>query len=274
MAEILARQSPAWRPGSRHGYHTLTLGWYQNELIRRVDPQHRSLGTFFQDEIGSKLDIEFYIGLPDSVSDERVAAVQGFRRSAVLRNINQLPHQMVLAALWPWSLVARSIRCLQFNNPAQVGDAEYRRVQIPSANGFGQARALAKVYEVLAKGGSELGLTEHACRELTAPPSIPTCGTRDAILKLDTRYRLGFSRPSRDMRFGISPRSFGCPGAGGSFAMGDPDAGIGYAYVTNKMGFRLFDDPREKAVRDACYRCVADLKLGRGTVETRQRYSA
>jgi CubicO group peptidase (beta-lactamase class C family) len=80
------------------------------------------------------------------------------------------------------------------------------------------------------------------------------------ILKIDTRYQLGFSRPSRDMTFGASPSAFGCPGAGGSFAMADPDEELGFAYVTNEMGFRLFDDPREKAVRDACYDCLAALR--------------
>ena len=54
LATILARQAPAWRPGSRHGYHTLTLGWYQNELLRRVDPRRRSLGQFFQDEVARR----------------------------------------------------------------------------------------------------------------------------------------------------------------------------------------------------------------------------
>jgi CubicO group peptidase (beta-lactamase class C family) len=84
-------------------------------------------------------------------------------------------------------------------------------------------------------------------------------GTYDAVLKIDTRYKLGFSRPSRDIWFGDSGGAFGCPGAGGSFAMGDPDAGLGFAYVTNRMGFRLFDDPREKAVRDACYCCLSSV---------------
>ena len=51
MADILARQPTAWPPGDVHGYHTLTLGWYQNELIRRVDPRGRSLGAYFRDEI-------------------------------------------------------------------------------------------------------------------------------------------------------------------------------------------------------------------------------
>lgn len=55
MAAALAKQKPAWEPGTRSGYHAWSLGWYQNELIRRVDPQHRSIGQFFQDEIARPL---------------------------------------------------------------------------------------------------------------------------------------------------------------------------------------------------------------------------
>ena len=164
---------------------------------------------------------------------------------------------MVLAGIWPRSLVAKSVKNLHIGNPADIGGPRYRGVEIPSANGIGQARAIASVYGVLADGGRELGITPRTMRELTAPATVPTLGTRDAILKMDTRYSFGFSRPSRAMQFGSSDSSFGCPGAGGAFAMADPDQRLGYAYLTNKMGFRLFDDPREKAIRDACYRCLA-----------------
>jgi CubicO group peptidase (beta-lactamase class C family) len=64
MASILARQRPAWKPGTRHGYHALSLGWYENELIRRVDPSHRSIGRFFQEEIAVPMELDFHIGLP------------------------------------------------------------------------------------------------------------------------------------------------------------------------------------------------------------------
>src|SRR5215211_3183199 len=36
LSEALARQTPAWHPGTRHGYHGLSIGWYEGELIRRV----------------------------------------------------------------------------------------------------------------------------------------------------------------------------------------------------------------------------------------------
>ena len=53
LARVLARQKPAWQPGSRQSYHALTLGFYQGELLRRIDPWHRSLGQFFQEEIAT-----------------------------------------------------------------------------------------------------------------------------------------------------------------------------------------------------------------------------
>ena len=108
-----------------------------------------------------------------------------------------------------------------------------------------------------------LGITESTYRELIEPARPPQRGTHDAILKLDTQYSFGFSRPSGGFQFGAGLRAFGCPGAGGSFGFADPDAQLGYAYLTNKMGFRIFDDPREKAVRDACYACIAAIGQGR-----------
>ena len=62
LAEILAAQRPAWEPGTRQGYHYLTLGLYENELLRRVDPRGRSLGQFLSEEILAPLGEEFYIG--------------------------------------------------------------------------------------------------------------------------------------------------------------------------------------------------------------------
>ncbi len=76
LAKALAKQKPRWKPGTRQGYHALTLGWYEGELIRRVDPQRRSLGRFFAEEVAAPLGLEFYFGLPADVPPERVARVK------------------------------------------------------------------------------------------------------------------------------------------------------------------------------------------------------
>ena len=91
--------------------------------------------------------------------------------------------------------------------------------------------------------------------------AAPASGSHDAVLKIDTRYGFGFSRPSLAMRFGSDGSAFGCPGAGGCFGMADPTEQLGFAYVTNKMGFHLFDDPRERACREACYASLAAMRL-------------
>ena len=259
LANIIARQRPQWTPGTRHGYHTLSLGWYQSELIRRVDPKNRSIGRYFADEIARPLGVDFFIGLPRGIDEDRLSTIEGFHRITMLRHLHELPPKMVLAGIWPRSLVSKSIRILRVDNPAELASPDYRHLEIPSANGIGQARAVAKIYAVLAGGGGELNLNPASYRELISPASLPSGGTYDAILTLKTKYNLGFSKPSRDFQFGIDDRAFGCPGAGGSFGMGDPAAQVGFAYLTNKMGYRLFDDPREKAVRDACYECVAAI---------------
>src|SRR5687768_16649831 len=67
LADVIARQRPLWTPGQRHGYHGISIGWYMGELVRRVDPEHRTLGRFFADEIAGPLELDAYFGLPEDV---------------------------------------------------------------------------------------------------------------------------------------------------------------------------------------------------------------
>jgi CubicO group peptidase (beta-lactamase class C family) len=256
VASILARQRPAWEPSTRHGYHHLSLGLYEGELIRRTDPHHRSLGRFFQDEIATPLGLEFYIGLPSEVTDSKVATIEGFTALQMLLHMNTMPAGMVLGYMNPRSLTRRTFGNPKLRSPADFNRPEYRRVELPAGNGIGQVRSMAKAYGVFAAGNHELGIDEDTLKALTAPPTPPSLGSRDEVLKTDMSYSLGFNRPSKAFRFGSSGKTFGTIGAGGSFGFADPQAQVGFAYAPNKMGFHLWDDPREKALRDAVYRCL------------------
>jgi CubicO group peptidase (beta-lactamase class C family) len=254
LADVLARQRPAWTPGTRHGYHGLTLGFYQNELIRRVDPARRTLGQFLRDEITAPLGIEFYIGLPSDIATTRLASLEALNP---LRLFSMLPSRMVLTMIWPRSLATRSLWNPKMLSIGEMASRAYRTIEIPSANGVGQARAIAHAYGVFAMGGGQLGITPETMGELTRPPTDPTLGCDDLILFLDTRYSCGFWKPCSTFPFGTSEKAFGAMGVGGSAGFADPDAKLGFAYVTNKMGFHLVDDPREKALRSACYASLA-----------------
>jgi CubicO group peptidase (beta-lactamase class C family) len=256
MATALAAQKPAWKPGTRQGYHALTIGWYESQLIRRVDPSGRSLGRFFADEVAAPLGLEFYFGLPESVSPDRVARIKGASIPSMLAHVRTMPAGMMASFLRPGSHTARAFMNPRMRGPADLDRPEYRAVEIPAGGGIGQVRSIARAYSDLAAGGASLGLSAEVFEELTAPPRPPSGNPRDLVLWVPAAYSLGFVRPTGDFLFGRGLRSLGHPGAGGSFGFADPDADVGFAYAPNRLGHHLRDDPREKALRDALYRCL------------------
>ena len=253
VAAVLARQRPAWTPGTAHGYHTMTLGLYMQELIRHVDPYHRTLGQFFRDEIAEPLGIEFYIGLPPDIPGDRLAVLKQLSRTRGLMALRYTPINITMRMIAPGTLLRRSFLGINF-------DWNKRRsyeVEVPAGNGVGTARAIARAYSAFAEGGAELGITRKTFEAITAPPVV--AGDKDVVLGVPSYFSLGFLRPGPSGFFGSSERAFGAPGAGGSLGFADPDAHLGFAYVMNKLDFYLENDPREKALRDATYRAIARL---------------
>ena len=122
--------------------------------------------------------------------------------------------------------------------------------------GFGTARALARLYAALV---GEVDGVRLLRPETVAAACVPQSEGGDAVLYLPTRFGLGFMLPPA-LGPSAAPSTFGHPGAGGSLALGDPERGIGFAYVMNRMGFHLFSDPRELSVRQALFRDVLGVR--------------
>jgi len=261
MARLLARQRPAWPPGTHHGYHTMTLGLYMQELIRHVDPAHRTLGRFFHEAIAVPLGLDFYIGLPPEIPDERLAKVKPLSRWRGILALRYTPLAVTMKMIRPGSLLRRSFVGLS----ADPNDRGYLEAEVPAGNGVGTARAIARAYSAFAAGGAELGITPETFARVTAPPVV--AGRLDVVLGVPSYFSLGFLRPGPEPFFGSSPRAFGSPGAGGSFGFADPDAHVGFAYVMNRLDFYLENDPREKALRDTVYGAIARLSAGSRAVE-------
>jgi CubicO group peptidase (beta-lactamase class C family) len=254
LADILAQQKPEWAPGERQAYCLLSLGFYEGELLRRVDPLHRSLGQFFQDEIASPLGLDFYIKLPGEIPNSHLATIENVNPLQAVLHLDRIPLRLVLTAINPCSPLRRSDRNPNSNVPLDPLRVYVRNLEVPAGGGVGTARALARAYGVFATGGRELGLRQETLQALMAPAVPPARGFYDECLKFEWQLSLGFAKPSPGLPFG-SPSAFGMPGWGGTFAYADPEVRAGYAYVTNRMG-ASGADPREMAIRTAFHRAL------------------
>lgn len=258
LSQILAAQQPVWAPGTRHGYHAVTLGWYESELIRRTDPAGRTVGRFLAEEIAGPLGLDLHIGLPDAVSRDRVALLHQWKRVEALLHLNVMPMRLAAASFNPVGLLARA-GSLPSDIAPWAGDYnrdDVRAVEIPSANGIATASAIARLYGAAAIVDPGLPLSSGVRDALAAMPAAPTRGERDKVLGVEAIFSLGLSKPGFSAIFGSSDSAYGTPGFGGSFGFADPDTGVGFSYVMNRLGFHLHSDPRELALRQALFRDV------------------
>jgi CubicO group peptidase (beta-lactamase class C family) len=248
LAGIMARQRPAWEPGERQAYHAISLGFYQGELIRRVDPAHRTLGRVFEDEIARPLGVDFYIRVPETVPNSRLARLEAPR---LWKRFFGMPPSVVLASITKSSVLYRSLIANPgtgfYMDPDRV---VVRNLEAPSGGGVGTARAIARAYGVFASGGRELGIRTETIEALCAPATPSRHGFYDECFHGAVKFSLGFMKPSESVPFG-HPSAFGSPGAGGSMGYADPEERIGYGYVTNRMDVHFEGDPRDLALREA-----------------------
>jgi len=257
LAAVLARQKPAWEPGTRQAYHAITLGFYESELLRHIDPQHRSLGRFFQEEIASPLGLDVYIRLPEDIPNARLATIT---RPSWVEIFHGFPLRLAIGAMNRRSKISRALRGSELAHDEPHVYA--RNLEVPSGGAVGTARAIARAYSVFATGGREVGLRRETLELLAAPAIPPARGFYDECMKAHgVQFSLGFMKSSAALPFG-SASSFGSPGAGGALGFADPETGIGYAYVTNRMGTRLSGDPRDVALRDALSSAVPAAPRG------------
>ena len=203
VARLLARQKPAWPPGTRHGYHAMSIGLYMQEIIRRVDPAHRTLGRFFHEEIARPLGLEFYIGLPPEIPDARLARVKPLSPARASGDPQHAARDHPEGAL---AVVVASQVVMGADVDSGTSDASLE-VEVPAGNGVGTARAIARAYSAFAEGGAELGITPETFARITAPPEIAARG-RDPGRAAATSRSASSARARGRVRF--EPASVRC----------------------------------------------------------------
>ncbi|MFI6869201.1 serine hydrolase domain-containing protein [Nocardia sp. NPDC050406] len=256
VASILADQKPLWRPGTRHGYHPITAGLYQTELIRRVDPQGRTLGRVFAEEFAAPLGLDFYIGLPDEVSLDNIAVLSGTTGLDILRYERDLPVRIGAQLAAKRGLSYRALSSPRTGAPERAARREFLSKELPGSSGVGTARSLARVYGAAAARTGELPIDLDLIDRLAAADTANDVPADDLVLFTRSRYHLGFRKSCGGFRFGTDKRAYGTTGLGGSFGFADPATGLGFGYAMNRLGLAVLDDARARNLRNALRRCI------------------
>tara|TARA_R110002110_G_scaffold86743_6_gene226318 strand:- start:5138 stop:6286 length:1149 start_codon:yes stop_codon:yes gene_type:complete len=235
MAKRLAAQVPLWTPGSRSGYHALTVGILVGELVARVTGQ--SVGTWFRENVALPHDVDFFIGLPQS-EDFRVAEM-------IPATTSNMPAPETLNLS---QIVALGNPVLNARAP---NERFWRGAELSSANGQGTASSIARVYGALAADGRIGGKTLVSPETIRRMTALQIEG-HDEVLAMHARWGAGYILNVGGL-FGPNDDAFGHSGWGGSFGMADPATGLAIAYTMNQMGADLAGDARANALIAAAY---------------------
>ena len=243
LADALAKQKPMWPPGEGSGYHPLTWGYLIGELVWRVTGT--SLGTHLRDRItnadkarSDREVIDFWIGTPES-EHARCADIQRPTSPPELGEINEFRQ---VAFLNPWASPKR-------------GGADWRSLEIPSSNGHGTARSVARLFSAYANNGM-IG-DNPVC---TAPGQFTAltqrrCLGEDRVLPYTMEFTAGLMRNNNRI-YGPNTDTLGHAGWGGSCGFGDPDRNLSVAYVMNRQSNQLQTDQRAQNLIAAIYGCL------------------
>ena len=242
----LQLQTPYRKPGISQGYHALTFGWLVGELIRRVDG--RSVGQYFKEEIAEPLNIDFHIGL-DEIDFIRCADMLMIERDSMQlpgQFLRYVPSFLLPQRLKNFKTALLSGDFLEAFQEREEEDANYvnspdwRKAEIPSANGHGTANSLARLYGILSNGCTrdEIYIMSEASLQHAITPH--SSGPDSVLFGAPIKFGLGYELAQGISTVGnISPtlnnKMFGHAGVGGAVAFGDPEKGIGYGFICNEQ---------------------------------------
>lgn len=247
LVEALANQAPYWEPGTRQGYHTNTFGLLIGEFVRRVSGL--SIGQYLQTHIAGPLAAEVYFGVNDA-NLARCAELDWPQEPEILADFKRgFAHPLDEASRMRLHAYANP---LGISSIGVLNSARWRQSEIPSANGYGTAKGIARIFDALANGGERNGhrIVDEAM--LKEAYRLQYQGKDFMLENKPMRWGLGFQLTHENRRLGPNPNSFGHFGNGGSVGFADPDAKVAFGYTLNRI-VRSWGSPQNKALIAAIY---------------------
>lgn len=247
--ELLSKQEPWWEDRGRSGYHAVTRGFLLGEVMKRVT--NKSVGDFLKEEITDPLNIDFRIGKSDT-ERERIAEL--------------IPPKMNFFSKIMFRFLGFMMRNTFFNevfmNPVMevedVMSKEWQAAELPSANGHGNARSIAKIAAIIANGG-ELDGKRLLSKEIIEKALDSRTHGRDLVINMPIKFGLGFATNDKGGivdKFCPNPRTLYWGGYGGSLIIADLDEKMSFGYAMNKQGMKMIGDPRGERLIKKVYACL------------------
>lgn len=268
ITELLAAQAPLWEPGTRSGYHALTIGHLVGEVVRRITG--RTLGQFFREAVAEPLGADIWIGLPEE-AEHRVAQSIA---ADIPTDLEQLPVFFRTALTDPTSipgLIVLNSGGFLLPGPTaerQINTREFHAAEIPSVNGVSNGRGLATMYRPLALDGSADGIRVVKKAQIVQMTQVTSASAIDATIGIPSRWTLGFHTGLDNRALGagssliLAPGAFGHCGMGGSAGFADPGARMSFGYTMTKQGTGIVVDSRAQSLIDAAYRSLGYREFG------------
>ena len=223
MERRLASQAPGYSFG-RSAYHALTYGWLLSGLARAVTG--KGMRQLIREELAEPLDTDgLHLGRPPVEAPTQAAQII-MPQSAFQNPVFNAVAPMIAAL--PRSAGFGSMYFPGVKAVAQ-GDIPLLDAEIPAANGVATARGLARMYGAIANGGRIEGsqfLSPEVAAGLTGRRNLRP----DGNLVIPLAFHLGYHRLPLDVIPG-----FGHVGLGGSLGWADPESGLAFGFVHNRL---------------------------------------
>jgi len=282
VSTIIERQTPLFPQsgGSPREYHAITRGWVANELFRRVEPQGRTMGEFYRQEISTPLDADIFIGLQEDELS-RLDAVHmlspGFQLIESLkpkRFGRKMELNFAQLAGKAWRLFSARKQASRTGTPvpitgmqrlSAINQPDFAKAEIPSAGARCSARGLAKLAATLANGGR---FGDQHILSAKGSASLYENPIQRPMMLMDTTFtQAGLAKFGRatggpedllnqglhDGREGF----YGWLGLGGSIFQWHPEHKIGFAYVPTSLNWLDIVNERGKRYQAEMLNCVS-----------------
>ncbi|KAF4765079.1 hypothetical protein N7455_004453 [Penicillium solitum] len=242
--EMLAAQAPWYKAGEASAYQMVNHGHLVGELVQRISG--KSLKQFITDEIAGPLGADFGLGV----------AEKDWPRTADI--IPDVP--TAFPPLDPESVAGKALPNLIMN----AEDAQtpgFRGAGVGAANGFSNARALARIGSIVSLQGTVDGKQYLGLKTIDQMLQERVSGV-DQMLMFYIRFGLGVGLPVPESITFI-PEGKICfwGGWGGSMVVMDLDRRMTIAYTMNKMGSGIVGNDNAKAYIEAIYEIMLDKRL-------------